>query len=261
MTPQMPRRSRVAAALAGAHRLAALGMVPLVLLAWAGPVSAHAPSVASGNELPATAQVLEDPTLSRAIGATIASPGEVDWYRMDLGAGDPLVVEMTAPDAAGGIAARFTILGPGLPRRRSVRRSPWPRRSAPRGRRPGRPRANPTGRTTPVSAFSSTAACGRRRRRPAPTGSRSPRSRPGATGKYVLAPGVREAFGPGDLVGYASLAGFFADPWPADSGLPGWVPIAIVGASIIAAIAALAAASVLLRRRSRQPRSAVSGGS
>ena len=46
-------------------------------------------------------------------------------------------------------------------------------------------------------------------------------AQPGATGKYVLAPGVREAFGPGDVVGYAALATFFADPWPPDFGPPG----------------------------------------
>ena len=32
--------------------------------------------------------VIEDPGLSRAIGATLGGPGETDWYRMDLRAGD-----------------------------------------------------------------------------------------------------------------------------------------------------------------------------
>jgi len=235
-------------------------MVPLVLLAWAVPVSAHAPSVASGNELPATAQVLEDPTLSRAIGATIASPGEVDWYRMDLGAGDPLVVEMTAPDAAGGIAARFTILGPGLPAPVGEAVALAEQVGA-AGSQAWAPEGEPD--RTNHAGLGFLEYGGVRTQAPA-TGTywiAVAAVEAGSTGKYVLAPGVREAFGPGDLVGYASLAGFFADPWPPDSGLPGWVPIAIVGALIIAGTAALAAASVLLRRRSRQPRSAVSGGS
>ncbi len=58
--------------------------------------------------------MLDDPTLSRDRRDPDA-PGEVDWYRMDLRAGDALIVEVTAPDAAGGIATSFAVLGPGLP--------------------------------------------------------------------------------------------------------------------------------------------------
>ena len=78
--------------------------------------AAHAPEVSdAAASTPQAAIVLEDPTLSRAIGATISEPGEVDWYRLDLEAGDPLVVGMTAPDAAGGLPATLTLVGPGLP--------------------------------------------------------------------------------------------------------------------------------------------------
>jgi hypothetical protein len=37
---------------------------------------------------------------------------------------------------------------------------------------------------------------------------------PKATGKYVLAPGVREEFGPEAIGGMADLIGFFMAPWP-----------------------------------------------
>ncbi len=92
---------------------------------------AHSPSVIETDTAsPADAIVLEDPTLSRAIGATIDQPGEIDWYRMDLQAGDPLIVGMTAPAAPGALAATFTLLGPGLPAAadsgRKPRRSPRP---------------------------------------------------------------------------------------------------------------------------------------
>lgn len=91
-----------------------LALLALTLLP--ASTAAHAPSVLeTATTDPAEAVVLDDPTLSRAIGATIARPGEIDWYRMDLSAGDPLVVGMTAPRAGGAVAATFTVLGPGLP--------------------------------------------------------------------------------------------------------------------------------------------------
>ena len=69
-------------------------------------VSAHAPSVVeTASTSPDDAVVLDDPTLSRAIGATIDQPGEIDWYRMDLAAGAPLVVGMTAPCAQVAVAS------------------------------------------------------------------------------------------------------------------------------------------------------------
>ena len=37
---------------------------------------------------------------------------------------------------------------------------------------------------------------------------------PEATGKYVLAPGVREEFGVDAIAGMADLIGFFLAPWP-----------------------------------------------
>jgi len=37
---------------------------------------------------------------------------------------------------------------------------------------------------------------------------------PAATGKYVLAPGVREEFGVDAIAGFIDLQRFFAEPWP-----------------------------------------------
>lgn len=42
----------------------------------------------------------------------------------------------------------------------------------------------------------------------------------GATGKYVLAPGVREEFGIDAIAGMADLIGFFDAPWPSPSARP-----------------------------------------
>jgi hypothetical protein len=228
----------------------AVALAALGLFAAPGIAAAHAPSVAAGNESPGSALVLDDPTLSRAIGATISRPGEVDWYRMDLGAGDALVVEMTAPDAAGGIPTKFTLLGPGLgsPGGDAAALAAmvgangaldWaPEGESERTRHAGlgfieyggvRMTAPETG--TYWIAVSA--------------------AQPGATGKYVLAPGVREAFGPGDVVGYAALATFFADPWPPDSGLPGWVGFAGVAALLALALVAVTALVVARRKRRR----------
>jgi hypothetical protein len=40
----------------------------------------------------------------------------------------------------------------------------------------------------------------------------------GATGRYVLAPGVREEFGPEAIGGMADLVAFFNAPWPPAAG-------------------------------------------
>jgi hypothetical protein len=190
----------------------------LLLAVVAAPVTAHAPMVVEpGNESPAAAFVLEDPTLSRAIGATLDAPGEVDWYRMDLRAGDALVVEVTAPDASGGIPTSFVVLGPGLPA-------------------PADDRA--TGLATAAGtdgALVHEAAGGEREvhgglgfiawggvRTTAPSDGTYwvavRAAAEGATGKYVLAPGVREEFGPDAIGGMADLVAFFNAPWPPEPG-------------------------------------------
>ena len=98
----------------------------LLAIVAAAPVAAHAPMVVEpGNESPATAFVLEDPD---ALAGDRRDPGR--GRRGGLvpdgpAAGDALVVEVTAPDAAGGIATSFAVLGPGLPRPRTIRRPRW----------------------------------------------------------------------------------------------------------------------------------------
>ena len=172
-----------------------------------------------GNESPATAFVLEDPTLSRAIGATLDAPGEVDWYRMDLRAGDALVVEVTAPDAAGGIPTSFTVLGPGLP-------APATDETAELATATGTDGAlahEASGGEREVHGGLGFIAYGGVRTTAPEDGSywiAVRAAEDGATGKYVLAPGVREEFGPEAVGGMADLVTFFNAPWPRVPGDP-----------------------------------------
>jgi hypothetical protein len=199
-----------------------VGFAAALMLAVAAvtPVVAHAPMVVEpGNESPATAFVLEDPTLSRAVGATLDVPGEVDWYRMDLRAGDALVVEVTAPDAAGGIPTSFAVLGPGLPAAGNGETSELAQAAGADG------------------ALAHEAAGGEREVHGGlgfiawgGVGTTAPTdgtywiavraAEDGATGKYVLAPGVREEFGPETIGGMADLVAFFNAPWPQAAGDP-----------------------------------------
>jgi hypothetical protein len=192
---------------------------PLLLLALIVPASAaaHSPSVSGAQaSSPQDAVVLEDATLSRAIGATLATPGEVDWYRLDLEAGDPLVVGMTAPDAAGAVAATFTLLGPGLPP--AAESGPevvslaeaagadgaivfTPAADAPLEVHGGLGFINYGNLSLAAPAAGSYHVAVSAVER-------------GATGKYVLAPGVREEFGPEAVGGMVDLIGFFLAPWP-----------------------------------------------
>jgi hypothetical protein len=182
------------------------------------PAAAHSPSVAEAGATPDDALVLEDPTLSRAIGATIAEPGETDWYRMDLAAGEPLVVGMTAPEAEGALAATFVLLGPGLPllpaddeRVRSL--------AAAVGAEGGlefQPAADPPLEVHGGLGFTNYGDI----RMEAPASGTYwlavSAADPAATGKYVLAPGVREEFGVEAIGGMIDLVDFFRAPWPPD---------------------------------------------
>jgi hypothetical protein len=192
----------------------------VLLVVAVAPVEAHAPMVVEpGNESPATAFVLVDPTLSRALGATLDSPGEVDWYRMDLRAGDALVVEVTAPDAAGGVPTWFAVLGPGLPPPADDETAALAQAAGVEG------------------ALTNQAAGGEREvhgglgfiswggvRTTAPADGTYwvavQAAESGATGKYVLAPGVREEFGAEAVGGMADLVAFFNAPWPPQPGDP-----------------------------------------
>jgi len=192
----------------------------LLLAVAAAPVAAHAPMVVEpGNESPATAFVLEDPTLSRAIGATLDAPGEIDWYRMELQAGDALVVEVTAPDAAGGIATSFTLLGPGLP-------APADGAAATLATAAGAAGAEvheAEGGEREVHGGLGFIAWGGVRTTAPEDGTywiAVRAAEDGATGKYVLAPGVREEFGPEAVGGMADLVTFFDAPWPQGPGDP-----------------------------------------
>lgn len=179
--------------------------------------TAHSPSV-SGDEAssPQDAVVLADPTLSRAIGATLEAPGEVDWYRLDMQAGDPLVVGMTAPDATGAVAATFTLLGPGLPP--AVEAGPQVAALAESAGVDGAVVFQPAA-DAPLEVHGGLGFVnyGNLSLAAPVTGSyyvAVSAVEPGATGKYVFAPGVREEFGPEAIGGMADLISFFLAPWP-----------------------------------------------
>jgi hypothetical protein len=235
--------------------------VAFALLVAAGPVAAHSPSVVqAGNESPATAHVVEDPTLSRAIGATLNSPGEVDWYRMDLRAGDPLVVEVTAPDAQGGTATSFTLLGPGLPAPASDAAASL----AAAAGADGAIEHEATGGERQVHAGLGFIAWGGIRMTAPADGTywiAVRAAEAGATGKYVLAPGVREEFGPETIRGMADLVAFFNDPWPPRPGVPpppvgdgGAITMtAIVAAALVVALLVGVVGSIAVRWRAARP--------
>jgi hypothetical protein len=200
-------------------------LVPLAsLLAIAllpATAGAHAPSVAeTTTDSPMEAVVLDDPTLSRAIGATIDRPGEIDWYRMDLAAGDPLVVGMTAPDAEGAVAATFTLLGPGLPD--AAEAGPEAALLADAAGVSGalafEPVADPPLEIHGGLGFIN---LGTMRLEAPSDGSYYVAVQaldPEATGKYVFAPGVREEFGVDAIFGMRDLIAFFEAPWEPEAG-------------------------------------------
>ena len=178
--------------------------------------AAHEPSVLDTvTSGPTEAVVLDDPTLSRAIGATLAQPGEIDWYRMDLAAGDPLVVGMTAPQANGAVAATFTLLGPGLPPAEAAGADAalLAEAAGVDGAVVFEPAAEPpleihgglgfydfgtVRMETPVDGAYYVAVQA---------------VDPAATGKYVFAPGVREEFGAEAIEGMIDLIAFFEAPF------------------------------------------------
>lgn len=198
------------------RRLPALVLLALLV---PGAAAAHSPSV-SGAEAssPQDAVLLEDPTLSRAIGATLATPGEVDWYRLDLEAGEPLVVGMTAPAAEGAVAATFTLLGPGLPP--AAEAGPAAAALAETAGVEGAIVFQPAS-DAPLEVHGGLGFTnfGNLSLAAPATGSyfvAVSAVEPGATGKYVFAPGVREEFGAEAIGGMADLVGFFLAPWPAE---------------------------------------------
>jgi hypothetical protein len=230
-------------------------LVAGLLIAIAPVAVAHAPSVvAPGNESPTTAHTLEDPTLSRAIGATLDAPGEVDWYRMELRAGDPLVVEMTAPDATGGIAASFDVLGPGLP----APATDAERELASLVGAEGLVRHAAEGGEREVHGGLGFIAWGGIRTTATADGTYWIAVRalePGATGKYVLAPGVREEFGLDAIGGMADLVGFFDAPWPPEPGTTATGGADRLVAIVVGAVVVLVVLGIVIARlRGRQIR-------
>jgi hypothetical protein len=248
------RRHSVGAPRPALLLLAVLSLVTLGTIA-PGPAVAHAPLVVEGgNEDPAAAFVLEDPAKSLALGSTLVRPGETDWYRMDLEAGDPLVVAVTAPDAEGGIATDVIVIGPGLP-------PPDTSLAALTGAVAGegalRHVADPDGERAVHGGLGFIEYGGISTVAPA-TGTywiAVTASTSGATGKYVLAPGVDERFGPEDVAGMAALIGFFEAAWPPEPGSTGTgsaLGPAIIGLAVVGLGIVVGAVAILGLRRSRR---------
>jgi hypothetical protein len=195
--------------------LLAAGLVAGLLVPTAA--AAHSPSVTEATtSSPSDAIVLEDATLSRAIGATISQPGEVDWYRMDLQAGESLVVGMTAPDALGAVSATFTLVGPGLPPAADggPQAEAFAEAAGVDGAVVFQPAAEPPLEVHGGLGFTNYGSISL----VAPASDSYwvavYASDPEATGKYVFAPGVREEFGVDAIGGMADLFAFFLAPWP-----------------------------------------------
>jgi len=200
-------------------RLAAAFLALLLLPAQA---AAHSPSVVDrAASSPDDAVVLEDPGLSRAIGAVLVEPGEVDWYRMELQAGDPLVVGMTAPDIDGAVAATFVVLGPGLPDAGASGTvvTELADRAGVGGGVAFRPLAEPRREVHAGLGFLNYGTL----QLEVPEGGTYwiavSAVDPTETGKYVLAPGFREEFGVDAIGGMIDLISFFDEPAP--HGTPG----------------------------------------
>jgi hypothetical protein len=201
------------------RRLSIIAAIAACVLLTAS-TAAHAPSVIETvTDSPADAIVLDDPTLSRAIGTTIGRPGEVDWYRMDLQAGDPLVIGMTAPYAEGAVAATFMLLGPGLPP--ATEAGPETAALAEAVGVDGAVVFEPAvAPEVEVHGGLGFVQYGTLRGQAPSDGSYWVAVRavdPEATGKYVFAPGVREEFDAGAVAGMADLVAFFLAPWPPDA--------------------------------------------
>ena len=201
------------------YRLVPLAVLLVMALVPTG-TGAHTPSVVDGQSSSAAdATVLDDPTLSRAIGATLEAPGETDWYRMDLLAGEPLVVGMTAPVASGAVAATFTLLGPGLPEAAGagLEAALLAKEAGVDGAIVFEPASDPP---TEIHGGLGFINYGTLRLETPADGSYFVAVRavePEATGKYVFAPGVREAFGLEAIGGMVDIIGFFDAPWPPEA--------------------------------------------
>ena len=193
--------------------MAALALLP-------SSTAAHAPSVIETTApTPESAVVLDDPTLSRALGATIDRPGENDWYRQDLAAGDPLVVGMTKPDTHGAVEATFTLLGPGLPEASAIggEAMELAALAGVDGAVVFEPSPQPPREVHGGLGFIN---YGSVRLEAPEDGSYYVAVRavePEATGKYVLAPGVREEFGLDAVGGMVDLVAFFNARWEPDA--------------------------------------------
>ena len=91
-------------------------LVLLLLVLSAVSVSAHRPYFEEADITAARPWQVDDPTISTAVYATLASQEDVDYYAFDGRKGQGILISMTIPQIAGqaSFAPEMALLGPGL---------------------------------------------------------------------------------------------------------------------------------------------------
>lgn len=98
-------------------RLLALILALTVAAAVAAPASAHQPYFEEQDLKPDAPWLINDPTISTALYATLESPTDVDYFAFEGQAGQSILLQITIPQIAGQeeFAPTMALLGPGLP--------------------------------------------------------------------------------------------------------------------------------------------------
>lgn len=100
---------------AATRSLVIIVIASMVLLLWSPSASAHSPTFPHGNTSLADAWEIHDPAKSWAVYAELGA-GEVNYYRLDLQAGERTLLMLIIPVDEGkrGFLPRMALLGPGL---------------------------------------------------------------------------------------------------------------------------------------------------
>jgi hypothetical protein len=98
-------------------RLLALILALTIAAAVAAPASAHQPYFEEQDLKPDAPWLVDDPTISTALYATLESAIDVDYFAFEGRAGQSILLEITIPQIEGQeeFAPTLALLGPGLP--------------------------------------------------------------------------------------------------------------------------------------------------
>jgi hypothetical protein len=98
-------------------RLLALVLALTIAAAVAAPASAHQPYFEEKDLKPDAPWLVNDPTISTALYATLESRTDVDYFAFEGRAGQSILLEMTIPQIEGQdeFSPTMALLGPGLP--------------------------------------------------------------------------------------------------------------------------------------------------